>query len=67
MTTTLGLTFLLGGAMIATVVVLSLGLLTLFKKGKEADVRSNKMMQLRILFQAIAIALFSLLLFFKGK
>jgi len=40
MTTTLGLTFLLGGAMIATVVVLSLGLLTLLKKGKEAEARS---------------------------
>ncbi len=67
MTATLVLTLLLGGAMIATVAVLGLGLLTLFRRGKEAEVRSNKMMQLRILFQAVAIALFSLLLFFKGK
>ncbi|MBY0291728.1 MAG: twin transmembrane helix small protein [Alphaproteobacteria bacterium] len=67
MTFELILKILLMGALIATVGSLILGLLTLFKEGKEADERSNKMMRLRIFFQALAILIFSLLLFLKGK
>lgn len=65
MTTTLVLKILLIGAMAATLITLIMGLLTMFKAGHEADERSNKMMRLRILFQAIAILLFSLLLWLK--
>lgn len=67
MTIGLLLKFLLIGAMAATVGALVLGLINMFREGKEADERSNKMMRLRILFQALAILIFSLLLFFKGK
>lgn len=67
MTATLLLKILLIGAMTATVGALILGLFTLFKEGKEADAQSNKMMRLRILFQALAILIFSCLLFLKAK
>jgi len=66
MTLTFFLKILLIGAMVATVGALALGLLNMLKDGKTADIRSNKMMRLRILFQALAILIFSLLLFFKG-
>lgn len=52
-------------AMIATVGALILGLFTMVKRGKKADEQSNKMMRLRVLFQALAILIFSLLLFLK--
>lgn len=67
MTTTLILKTLLVGAMAATLITLVMGLFTLFKAGHTADGRSNKMMRLRIFFQALAILFFSLLLFLKGK
>jgi uncharacterized membrane protein YidH (DUF202 family) len=67
MTTTYVLKILLIGAMIATVGALALGLFNMFKEGKEADERSNRMMRYRILFQAIAIVIFSVLLFLKAK
>lgn len=67
MTSGLVLKFLLIGAMAATVVVLVMGLFNMFKAGPKAGERSNKMMGLRILFQALAILIFSLLLFLKGK
>lgn len=66
MTPTFFLKILLVGAMIATVGALVFGLLNMLKDGEKADIRSNKMMRLRILFQALAILVFSLLLFFKG-
>lgn len=66
MTIQLVLKILLIGAMIATVGALTFGLFNI-KEGKEAGERSNKMMRLRILFQALAILIFSLLLFFKVK
>lgn len=59
------LKLLLVGAMVATVGALALGLLNMLKEGEKASLRSNKMMRLRILFQALAILIFSLLLFFK--
>jgi hypothetical protein len=66
MTVQLVLKILLIGAMLATVGALTLGLFNI-REGKEAGERSNKMMRLRILFQALAILIFSLLLFFKAK
>jgi len=65
MTLTTVLKLLLVGAMVATVGALALGLLNMLKEGEKASLRSNKMMRLRILFQALAILIFSLLLFFK--
>ena len=67
MTFELILKILLGGALIATLGALTFGLFNMFKEGKEADERSNKMMRLRILFQALAILIFSVLLFLKAK
>lgn len=67
MTTSFVLKCLLVGAMLATLGALIMGLVTLFKAGHKADERSNKMMRLRILFQGLAILIFSLLLFLKGK
>lgn len=52
-------------ALAGTLGALIIGLLNLFKEGKEAGEKSNKMMQLRIFFQALAILIFSLLLFLK--
>jgi hypothetical protein len=65
MTLNLVLKILLIVTMGATVGVLVLGLLNMFKEGKKAEERSNRIMSLRILFQALAILIFSLLLFFK--
>lgn len=65
MTTALFLKILLFAAMIATAGTLGLGLFNIFKGDKEAGERSNKMMRLRIFFQALAILIFSLLLFLR--
>lgn len=67
MTFALSLKILLIGAMLATVGALIIGLFHLFHEGKEAGERSNKMMRYRIFFQALAILIFSLLLFMQGK
>jgi len=67
MTAAFILKILLIAAMIATVGALTLGLFNMFKEGKEADERSNRMMRYRIIFQALAIVIFSLLLFLKAK
>jgi len=60
------LKILLVFALIATVGALITGLVQMFKDGKKASEKSNKMMRLRILFQALAILIFSALLFLKG-
>lgn len=65
MTVALVLKIGLVGAMLATVATLIFGIFNMFKEGKEAGEHSNKMMRLRIFFQALAILFFSLLLFFK--
>ncbi|MBA3813893.1 MAG: twin transmembrane helix small protein [Alphaproteobacteria bacterium] len=67
MTLAFVLKFLLVAAMAATLGALILGLFTMFKAGSKADERSNRMMRLRIIFQALAILFFSLLLFLKEK
>lgn len=61
------LKFLLIATMIATAGALGIGLFTMFRAGHHAEERSNKMMRLRIFLQALAIVLFSLLLFLKAK
>lgn len=73
---TVFLVILLIAAMIATVVALVRGIVT-FLQTSEADlkgtgpsasaVRSNKMMQARILFQAIAIVIVVLILISTGR
>ncbi|WNO54343.1 twin transmembrane helix small protein [Stakelama saccharophila] len=70
------LVILLIGAMLATVAALVRGIVT-FLKTTEADLkgegpsepgmRSNKMMQARILFQALAILIVVLILFAAGR
>lgn len=60
------LQLLLVFALIATVGALIGGLFQMFKEGKKASEKSNKMMRLRILFQALAILIFSALLFLKA-
>lgn len=70
------LIILLVAAMLATVVALVRGIVT-FLRATEADLkgtgpsvagmRSNKMMQQRILFQALAIVVVVLMLFLAGK
>lgn len=52
-------------AMGATVIVLGVGLFNLFKSGPNESEKSNRMMRLRVLFQAIALALFALLLYMR--
>ncbi|GAA0439070.1 MULTISPECIES: twin transmembrane helix small protein [Sphingomonas] len=70
------LVLLLVAAMIATVVALVRGVVTFLKTSGEeargqgpsaASVKSNKMMQARILFQAIAILIVVLILFAAGR
>lgn len=67
MTGQLILKILLAGTMIATIGALTIGLFNMSKEGKELGERSNKMMRLRILFQAFAIVIFSILLLLKMK
>lgn len=54
-------------ALIGTAGALVIGIFNLFQDGQKASERSNKMMRYRIFFQALAIAIFSLLLFMQGK
>ncbi|WP_171102837.1 MULTISPECIES: twin transmembrane helix small protein [unclassified Ruegeria] len=53
-------------AMAAVVVVLVIGIANFGKAGKNAAVKSNKMMQLRILFQFIAVMLIVLYVYLRG-
>ncbi|MBR0552468.1 twin transmembrane helix small protein [Stakelama marina] len=71
------LVILLIGAMLATVAALIRGIVTFLKSSSEevrggegpsaSSIKSNKMMQARILFQALAIVIVVLLLFAAGK
>lgn len=67
MTVGLFLKVILVLAMAGTVISLTLGLFNMFRKGQDAGARSNQMMRFRIFFQALAILVFSLLLFSKAK
>ena len=51
------LTILLVTAMIGTLVVLVLGVVQMARGGQDAQ-RSNKLMQYRVVFQAVALVLF---------
>ncbi|WP_377193257.1 twin transmembrane helix small protein [Ruegeria meonggei] len=54
-------------AMAAVVVVLAIGIANFGKSGKSAALKSNKMMQLRILFQFIAVVLIVLHVYLRGQ
>lgn len=49
----------------ATVLVLALGISTLFRTNKSILLQSNKLMRLRVMMQGLTIALFVLLLLSK--
>ena len=59
------LIFLLVIAMAATVAVLATGVIGMGRSGPKAGSRSNKLMQARIVFQAVAILLFMLVLWYS--
>jgi len=71
------LAILLVAAMIATVVALVRGVIAFLQEGhaevrngngpSAASLKSNKMMQMRIFFQALAILIVVLLLFMAGR
>ncbi|WP_170764039.1 twin transmembrane helix small protein [Ruegeria lacuscaerulensis] len=54
-------------AMAAVVVVLAIGISNFGKSGRNAALKSNKMMQLRILFQFIAVVLIVLYVWLRGQ
>ena len=59
--------FLALALLMTVAIILILGIRTLFKGGEESKKQSNKLMQLRVLFQFIAIiVLVSLAYFFKN-
>lgn len=49
----------------ATVVVLALGISTLFKTNKSTILKSNQLMRVRVMLQGLTIAIFILLLLSK--
>jgi len=51
---------------LGVVVILALGLGSFAKGGKDASVRSNKMMRLRIIVQACAVVLILILVAIRG-
>lgn len=51
------------GAMIATLIVMLVGVFKMMNPKKGTPRQSNKMMQMRVLLQALALAAFSILLF----
>lgn len=59
------LTYILIGAMVATLIVLILGVYNMLRGNSTAT--SNKLMQMRILFQAIALAILGFLLWHGHK
>jgi len=70
------LVLLLAAAMIATVVALVRGVVNFMRNAdaevrgagpSEASIRSNKLMQARIFFQALAILIIVLILFAAGR
>lgn len=59
--------FLIPVALLATAVILAVGIYSLAKGGTFAKENSNKLMRMRVAAQAIAIALMFLFLFLIGK
>ncbi|WP_170476927.1 twin transmembrane helix small protein [Ruegeria arenilitoris] len=54
-------------AMAAVVAVLVIGISNFGKPGRDAALKSNKMMRLRILFQFIAVVLIVLYVYLRGQ
>jgi hypothetical protein len=52
--------YLIGAVMAATLIVLAVGLIAMLRGGNFNRRYGNKLMRMRILFQAVAIALFVL-------
>jgi uncharacterized membrane protein len=59
--------FLIPISLAAVVIVLFMGLYALFKGGDVGRSRSNKLMRLRVLMQAIAVALLVGALWFQNR
>ncbi len=60
---TTALMILLGIAMAAVLVILTLGVANMARGGQSSGHVSNKLMQYRVIFQAIAILLFGAVMF----
>lgn len=60
------LNLLIVAFMAAALIVVLLGVLNLARAGRTGRTRSNKLMQLRVLFQFIAVLLIGALLFAAG-
>jgi len=54
-------------AVLVVVVILGFGLMTMFQGGEDTRIRSNKLMQLRILAQAVAIVIILIALWAAGQ
>lgn len=59
--------FLIPVAMLATAIILGIGIYSLAKGGAFAKANSNKLMRLRVMAQAIAIALMMLFLWLASQ
>ena len=57
------LAFLLGAAMLGTLLVLVIGVVSFAVNGQFYKKNSNKLMRLRVLLQGLALLLFAILLF----
>jgi hypothetical protein len=53
-------------AMAAVAVTLALGIRSLYQEGPQARSRSNKLMRLRVVLQAVAVALLALGMWWKS-
>jgi len=61
------LNILMGLALLTVLATLVLGMVNLVKPGEEARLRSNKLMRLRVIAQAVAIAIFALVVYLKSQ
>lgn len=60
-------TVLMGFAMAAIVAVLAVGVISMARGGEFNRRNANKLMRLRLAFQALALVLFAILVFVTGK
>jgi Na+/H+ antiporter NhaC len=54
-------------AVLAVVVILGFGIMTMFQGGEDNRIRSNKLMQLRVAAQAVAIVIILIALWASGN
>ena len=59
--------YLIPAALIAVAVVLAFGIYSLFRGGDYARSRSNKLMRLRVLMQAVAIAVLMAAVWWRSR